>query len=229
MRKRLLATALACLMIPTAALAQTPAAEHHEQATIAENVYDLLPAPTEKAVHVIASGEPDDIGRMGFVVRNDTDEPVAVEQTKVDVHDGAGKLIGVATSSTFVYPDVLAPGDLAAGWVYLNDINLTADATFTFTIATKAPDRMNDAYPNFAFSDVNNTGTALVGMVLNPGDVDVSFASFTAVCLSEDGTVTGFVSESMMPMQLAPGGETSFQVSLRDTDCEHFILGGNSM
>lgn len=208
--------------------AQTPEPEH-TQPTIATNAWHLLPQESTDDVSAIVIGQPDGSNRIGFIVRNDTDETVAIHQVKCDVRDAADSLIGVAmANSSSVHPNVMSPGDIAAGWIYLEDIDTAAAGEFTFSVETKAPDRMNAMWPDVVFGDVNNTGKALVGTVSNPSEVEISFVSFTSLLLASDGAIVGMSSDSQM-MTIEAGGESTFQASLADGDGEHFVLGGTSM
>lgn len=210
---------------------QTPEVSQHSQPTMASNSLDLLEVDSAQGVEVISFTDPNSAGIVSFIVVNGTSDDVSVNQVKADVYDKNDALIGVATSpgGAFISPDLLHPGDVAAGYIYLRDIDLSKLERIEFSVESSPPDRMNSLSPALEFKDVQWTGMALTGIIVNPHEVDVVSVSFTAVCVSSDGEILGYMSD-LQSISIPSGGEQTFQLSPRDnTDCENYVLGANSV
>lgn len=232
---RTLLAAIAIVAMPMAATAQsdsTPEANDHKQVSLAENSRDLLDLTPTGELSIVARNEPDNMGLMVFVIWNDTPEVVSNVSLKIDVHNADGSLAGVATTngSIDIQPSVLQPGDLAIGYVYLQDIVIVSGMSYEFSLTTEPIGMMNDMFPSLEFAGVTWTGTALIGELTNTGREEISMQSFVIACFDDDGAVLGGGMDASM-MTVGAGETTTFQTGslIYNADCKNFILAGSGL
>jgi hypothetical protein len=217
---------LAILLLPITVVAQTPTSDQ-KQSTIAGTAFEFLPESDEDEVEVIAHGQIEST-RLPVVVRNNTDEVVSGVVAKVEFRDQAGKLIGVSESFEFfggLAPYFLNPGDLSIGYIYVEG-EIPANAELEFSTRAGDPDDfMSGLYADIEFGEVNWVTDRLVGEAINASDSLISGVSLIALCFDADGNVTSSQTDTIRE-DIEAGGTASFQLSVYQDDCEHFLIAG---
>lgn len=176
-----------------------------------------LAAGEPDKVSIIVSGTTiDQSGSVNIIVRNNTDDEVGPIEITGTARDDAGKLVGSGESQGF-QPQVVAPGEIAYGYVYF-DTEL-AGATLQYDFRVNAQP-VGDYFFPLTITEINNTGTQIIGTVSNDNEVDVTGPiSVDVLCFGPDGNIVDAVSSYVEQDELAEGDTGSFAIDLFDTEC----------
>lgn len=175
-----------------------------------------LPPGDPGAVTIVAAGTAvDPRGAVNMIVRNNTPDAVGPIEVTGTARDGAGTLVGSGSSQGF-QPQVVAPGEIAYGYVYF-DSDIPAGSTFEFTVNG---DSVDDYFRPVTITEINNTGGQIVGAVLNDTGVAVSGPiGADVICFGSDGSIVGYVGSFAEQDELPAGSTGSFSIDLYGDDC----------
>jgi hypothetical protein len=175
-----------------------------------------LPAGEPGAVTIVARGTAvDPRGAVNMVVRNNTSDAIGPVEVTGTARDGAGALVGSGSSQGF-QPQVVAPGEIAYGYVYF-DSDIAAGSTFEFSVDAEPVD---DYFLPVTITEVNNTGSQIVGAVTNDTGVDVGGPiGADVICFGPDGSIIGYVGSYVEQDELPADGTGSFSIDLYGDDC----------
>lgn len=179
---------------------------------------------------VIAVGTPDgDLSSIPFVVRNNTSSPVYSVAATGRVSDG-GQLVG-SGSDQGVEPAVVAPGEIAFGYVYFS---ATPPAGSTVEVSATADSDPGSFFNSVAMtiSDANlvpgDWSDQLIGEVTAPADTEVSGpVSVMVLCVDAEGTLSRtFGGYTDGDASILPGTSATYSVGLHE-DCPTFLIGSS--
>ena len=119
-------------------------------------------------------------------------------------------------SSQGFEPVVVAPGEIAYGYVYF-DGGFPEGSTFEFDIAGE---EVGTYFRPITITEINNTGDAIIGGVSNDTGVDVTGPiSVDVLCFAADGTTLGPNGGFAEQADIANGATGSFSISLYSHEC----------
>jgi hypothetical protein len=175
-----------------------------------------LPSGDPGAVTIVVAGAAvDPRGAVNMVVRNNTPDVVGRIEVTGTARDGEGALVGSGSSQGF-QPQVVAPGEIAYGYVYF-DSDIPTGSTFEFTVDSEPVD---DYFLPVTITELNHTGDTIIGAVLNDTGVAVNGPiSAEAICFGADGSLVGYVDSYAQQDELPAGGTGSFSIDLYGDDC----------
>jgi hypothetical protein len=175
-----------------------------------------LPPGDPGAVTIVAAGTAVDArGAVNMIVRNNTPDAVGRIEVTGTARDAAGTLVGSGSSQGF-QPQVVASGEIAYGYVYF-DSDIPAGSTFEFSVNGDAVD---DYFRPVTITEVNNTGSQIVGAVLNDTGVTVNGPiGADVICFAPDGSILGYVGSYAEQDELPAGSSGSFSIDLYGDDC----------
>jgi hypothetical protein len=185
-----------------------------------------LPAGEPDALTIIAAGTTvTESGSVDMIVRNNTREDIGRIEVTGTARDDAGKLVGSGSSQGFE-PVIVAPGEIAYGYVYF-DISLAGSTLeFSFNIDSRPPADI-DGVP-VTISELNNTGDQIIGTVTNETDGDVTGPiSVNAICFGPDGSITDNLSTYVEPSDVPAGGTGSFAIDVYGDPCPVGLIAGS--
>ncbi len=162
-----------------------------------------LPAGKPGAVSIIASSTTlDSSGSVTIVVRNNTRKAVGKIDITGTARDDAGKLVGSGDSQVSLQPKVVAPGEIAYGYVYFKTDSPAGSALkFDFSVDARPPDTY---FLPLTISEINNTGDTIIGTVTNDtGGKMTGPIGADVICFGSDGSIIrtkqAFVEQSDLP------------------------------
>lgn len=173
-----------------------------------------LPAGDPGAVTIIEGG--DTIDRSGIVstiVRNNTSDAVGEIKITGTARDSSGALVGSGSGS--LTPAVVAPGEIAYGYVYFGD-DIPAGSTFKSSVDAEP---VGEHFLPVTVTEVNNTGNQIVGAVTNDLDVEVRSIKARVVCFDTSGDVLGHEDSFVEPADLSAHRTGSFAIDLSERPC----------
>lgn len=174
-----------------------------------------FPAGDPGELTVISTGAQDDDDAVTIIVRNNTSDPIGQIEATGTARDAAGALVGSGSSQGFK-PVVVAPGEIAYGYVYF-DGGFPEGSTFEFDVAGEEVDTY---FRPITITEINNTGDAIIGGVSNDTGVDVTGPiSVDVLCFAADGTTIGHKGGYAEQSDLADGATGSFSISLYGNEC----------
>lgn len=175
-----------------------------------------FPAGDPGELSVIATGARDELSdSVTVIVRNNTSEPIGNIEATGAARDSAGALVGSGSSQGFK-PVVVAPGEIAYGYVYF-DGGYPEGSTFDIDVTGAEVDTY---FRPITITELNNTGDAIVGGVVNDTGVDVTGPISVAVlCFAPDGTTLGSQNAYTEQSDLAEGATGTFSVDLYGDEC----------
>jgi hypothetical protein len=172
---------------------------------------------------IVRADAVDSGGSVNMIVRNNTNVPIGAIDVTGTARDAAGSLVGSGSSQGFE-PAVIAPGEIAFGYVFF-DSDLPADSTFEFSVSASEVD---DFFLPVTVTEISNTGDQIIGIVKNELDVEVSGPiGANVICLGPDGSILNFVRSFAEQDKLPPGGTGSFAISLYGDECPAGIVGAS--
>lgn len=149
------------------------------------------------------------------IVRNNTSEPVGEITVTGTARDASGALAGSGSSQGFD-PAVVAPGEIALGYVYF-DGGYPADGKFEYDVSA---DEVGDYFQPMTVTEINNTGDAVVGAVSNDTGVDVTGPiSANVWCFDDGGAIISSRQEFTEQDELAKDAKGSFSADLYGEPC----------
>jgi hypothetical protein len=176
-----------------------------------------LPVGDTGAVSIVAAATTiDRRGAVNMVVRNNTSHPVGNIEVTGTARDDAGSLVGSGKSQGF-QPKVVAPGEIAFGYVYF-DTDM-AGSTFKFSFSVD-PDPVGDYFVPVTITEINNTGEKIVGAVKNATSAGVTGPiRADVVCFGTDGSIIDYVDSYVEQDELTAGATGSFSIELYGKEC----------
>jgi hypothetical protein len=179
-----------------------------------------LPAGDPGVVAIIDAAETiDRTGSVTVIVRNNTSSAVGLIEIAGTARDETGMLVGSGSSQS-LQPVVVEPGEIAYGYVYFD--TRIPDGTayeFSFDVATQPA---WEFFRPVTITELNHTGTKIVGTVMNDLDDDVSGPiSADVICFDDSGRVEDRVQSYIEQGRLAPGATGSFEINLRNRSCSN--------
>ena len=175
-----------------------------------------FPAGDPGELTVVSTGAKDELSdAVTIIVRNNTSDPIGQIEATGTARDAAGTLVGSGSSQGFK-PVVVAPGEIAYGYVYF-DGGFPNGSTFDFKVAGE---EVGTYFRPITITEINNTGDAIVGVVANDTGVDVTGPiSVDVLCFAADGSTIGPKSGFAEQSDLADGATGSFSISLYTDAC----------
>jgi hypothetical protein len=175
-----------------------------------------LPAGDPDELTIISTGAKDELSdAVTIIVRNNTSDPIGQIEATGTARDASGALVGSGSSQGFK-PVVVAPGEIAYGYVYF-DGGFPDGSTFGFAVAGEEVDTY---FRPITITEINNTGDAIIGGRSNDTGVDVTGPiSVEALCFAADGTTVGPRGGFAEQDDLVDGATGSFSVSLYGDEC----------
>lgn len=175
-----------------------------------------FPAGDPGELTVISTGARDELNdAVTIIVRNNTSDPIGQIEATGTVRDAAGALVGSGSSQGFK-PVVVAPGEIAYGYVYF-DGGFPEGSPFEIDVAGE---EVGTYFRPITITEINNTGDAIIGGVSNDTGVDVTGPiSADVLCFAADGTTIGPKGGYAEQSDLADGATGSFSISLYGNEC----------
>ena len=175
-----------------------------------------FPAGEPDEVSIVATGAEDELSdSVTIIVRNNTTEAIGLIEATGTARDSAGALVGSGSSQGF-QPVVVAPGEIAYGYVYF-DGGFPEGSTFEFDVKG---DEVDTYFQPITVTEINNTGDAIIGGVSNDTGVDVTGPiSVKVLCFTADGTLIGPSDGYAEQSELADGATGSFSIDLYGDEC----------
>jgi len=188
-----------------------------------------LPAGSAGEVAIIARGVPDKYGTVQVVVRNNTGAPVSQIGLTGVAYDASGAIVGSGEDHGF-NPGYVADGEISMGYLYFGSDTVKPDSDVDITVDSESGDDDFGLYVrNLVISDVNVTGTAVLGRLTNPHDVAVSGPiSVDLVCFDAEGTPIDMHQTYADADEVDPGGQATFSIDFSDPGpCESFLMAAS--
>jgi hypothetical protein len=184
-----------------------------------------LPAGEPGAVSVIlVESALDQSQSLPVVVRNNTAQPVGAIDVTGTARDGSGGLVGSGSSQGFK-PVVVAPGEIAFGYVFFGD-GVPADATFEVSVSA---DPVGDYFMPVTITELSANTDQLVGVVTNDNEGAVSGPiGVDAICL--DVATTAILStpnDFADQDELAAGATGSFSIDMFGDSCPRGLISAS--
>lgn len=165
---------------------------------------------------IISTGAQDELSdSVTVIVRNNTSEPIGNIEATGTARDAGGALVGSGSSQGFK-PVVVAPGEIAYGYVYF-DGGFPEGSTFDIDVAGE---EVGTYFRPITITEINNTGDAIIGGLSNDTDVEVTGPiSVQVLCFAADGTTIGSHGGYAEQDDLDSGATGSFSISLYGDEC----------
>lgn len=165
-------------------------------------------------------------GALPVVVRNMTNQTLDSVKLKGTARDSSGALVGSGEDQG-VDPGVLAPGEIAWGYVYFS-ADPPQDSTFDVTATAESYESGGTFFGSapLKITELNTTRDAIVGIATNDGTAKVSGPiSVKVLCLAQDGSVLSEESGFAGLDDVEPGATTSFTINFYgDPVCGQFLI-----
>jgi len=184
-----------------------------------------LPVGDPGEVSVVAvSPSLDRSGSLPVVVRNNTPQPVGPIDVAGTARDSSGALVASGSSQGFK-PVVVAPGEVAYGYVYFGD-EVPPGASFDLTVSS---DAVTDYFMPVLITELSATGDQLIGILMNDASTTVSgpigvdaicFDANTSAILSTQGS---YAEQD----ELAAGATGSFSIDLFGDQCPRGLISAS--
>jgi len=175
-----------------------------------------LPPGDPGVLTIISTGAQDELNdSVTVIVRNNTSEPIGNIEATGTARDAGGALVGSGSSQGFK-PVVVAPGEIAYGYVYF-DGGFPEGSTFDIDVAGED---VGTYFRPITITEINNTGDAIIGGLSNDTEVEVTGPiSVQVLCFAADGTTIGSHGGYAEQDDLASGATGSFSISLYGDEC----------
>jgi hypothetical protein len=184
----------------------------------------VMPDGDPGEVSIVASASTlDRSGSVTLVVRNNTDDAVGNIDIAGTARDEAGTLVGSGSSQGF-QPKIVAPGEIAFGYVYFD--TALAGSAFTFEFSVDAQEVYY--FSPVTITEINNTGEQLIGSVVNDTDDEVTGPiAAGAICFGADGGIVATVGSYVEQDNLPAGATGSFAVDFYGDDCPNGLAAAS--
>ncbi len=199
------------------------------------NAFPLIPMGDSGELSIVGVGSLDTIGRLPFVLRNNTSTDVLDVKVAVIVRDGAGNLAGRADSLE-VRPHFVPVGGVAFGYAYFGGINLPADAQFELEAeATPADIARFNIFRDLDIDEASLFEDRVVGVATNGHDGPVAGPlGFGVICFDLDGNILGGDVGTANTSDLEPNASEEFQVTVNSwavggAGCPAFLVAGSGI
>lgn len=184
-------------------------------------------------------GEPDEVsmvwsaetvsdsGSVPMVLRNNTSEDISRITVTGTARDAGDKLVGSGESQGF-NPAVVAPGEIAWGYVYF-DTEL-AGQTLKYTFEIEAETLAEAMLPSIpvTVTEINNTPSQILGTATNESGEAVSGPiGADIICFDAAGAFTDQVSGYFEQDELEAGATGSFSIDLYDESCANGLVAAS--
>lgn len=175
-----------------------------------------FPAGDPGELTVVSTGAQNELSdAVTVIVRNNTSDPIGQIEATGTARDAAGALVGSGSSQGFK-PVVVAPGEIAYGYVYF-DGGFPDGSKLEFKVKGEP---VGTYFRPMTVTEINNTGDAIIGGVSNDTGVDVTGPiSADVLCFAADGTTIGPKGGFTEEADLADGATGSFSIDLYSNDC----------
>jgi hypothetical protein len=175
-----------------------------------------FPAGDAGELAVISTGAQDELSdSVTIIVRNNTSDPIGLIEATGTARDAAGALVGSGSSQGFK-PVVVAPGEIAYGYVYFEG-GFPKGSTLKFDVTGE---EVGPFFRPITITEINNTGDAIIGGLSNDTGVDVTGPiSADVLCFAADGTTIGPKGGFAEQSDLADGATGSFSIDLYGNKC----------
>ena len=168
-----------------------------------------------------------------FLIYNGTDDTISRVEVSGMAVDGDGNTLGSGRSQG-VEPNVIAPGGIGFGFVYVGPDALRSSATID-NPAIDYTTGLGD-FENIVTVDVTDLTTLdsdfddFTGTLTNPHDIEVTGPiSVGLACLDDTGGLTGVFSTFADRDTIEPGGTSTFTISMYgdDVPCDGYLAGAS--
>lgn len=185
----------------------------------------LLPPGEAGTVAVIAVGKPVREA-LPVAVRNNTGEPVLLNEVIAVARDETGTLIATSMVGTLV-PYRIEPGQVAVGDIAFTPGTVLDGLSFEFEVQLDSPDNQFLNRVDLTISEATKTNTGITGLAVNNSDEKLMGPfSVAGLCLSTTGEIRGYYAAFATKMELAPGEETPFTASgYPGPACDAYVIG----
>ena len=211
---------------PAVQTPQAPSVPADARAVLFGNASPPLASGHPGVIDIVAQGAYDG-SSVPIVLRNNTSGTVHGIEVTGEARDASSHLIGTGSSQD-IYPNNVAPGQIAVGYVYFSGATLPAGTTFSF----QSDGKLGADTPPFAKLDLSigeasiTADGSMVGTVKNPlaqrasGPIGVM-----AMCFDQAGHVLGETNGFADGHTVDPGGTDPFTLRLGATSCPVYLVG----
>lgn len=208
----------------------TPAAAQASE-YVGGNVDPTFAAGEAGELSVVAVGAPDgEESSIPFVVRNNTGGTIYNVAATGKVTNG-GQLVG-SGSDQGVEPVIVAPGEIAFGYVYFSAAPPAGSTVEISATADKEKDSFMSSVPmiigaaNLVPSDY---GAEIVGEVTAPSDIEVGTpVGVFILCVDAGGTLLGsHTGYTDGDASILPGTSATYSVSIYGGECPTYLVASS--
>jgi len=165
---------------------------------------------------IVASDTIDRSGSVPIIVRNNTSDAVGNIEIAGTARDDSGALVG-SGSSQGLKPVIVAPGEIAYGYVYFD--TEMAGSTFDYQFSIDAQPAGEYFFP-VTITEINTTGDQIIGAVTNQNDFEVTGPiGADGICFGPDGAIVDTIGSYLEQDDLPAGGVGSFSIDLYGEPC----------
>lgn len=184
-----------------------------------------LPVGDPGAVSVVTvAAALDRTGSLPLVVRNNTTKSVGAIDVTGIARDSSGGLAASGSSQGFK-PVVVAPGEIAYGYIYFGD-GVPADATFELSVSA---DPVDEYFMPVLITELSANTDQIVGILTNDTGTHVSGPiGVDAICFESSGnTIVSTQGSYAEQDDLAPGATGSFSIDLFGDPCPRGLISAS--
>lgn len=176
-------------------------------------------------VSIIIQGtviQPD--GTVSIVVRNNTSKAVGPIEIAGTARDQSEKVVG-SGSSQGMNPAVVAPGEIAFGYVFFDTDLAGTQPSFKFTVSSLP---VSSHFRPLLVDEINLVSKKILGSVTNNSEGNVSGPiSADVICFGSDGNILRTHSDFVAPYDLPAGATGSFAIDLFSDACPSGLLASS--
>jgi len=175
---------------------------------------------------VVATGAALDEGSsLPVIVRNNTSKTIGSIDVTGLARDAGGNLAGSGSSQGF-QPALVAPGEIAFGYVFFGDVT-GEGLTFELTATGEEPDSFFSSVP-VQITELNVSEEQIIGVVSNTSSDEVGGPiSIDGICFSTDGQLLGTIGGYAEQEELPAGATGSFSIRLYSGPCPVGLLAAS--
>lgn len=167
----------------------------------------------------------DEGSSLPVIVRNNTSKTIGSIDVTGLARDASGNLAGSGSSQGF-QPALVAPGEIAFGYVYFGDV-AGEGLTFELTATGEEPDTFFSSVP-VQITELNVSDEQIIGVVSNgSSDLVGGPISIDGVCFSTDGQLLGTIGGYAEQEELPAGATGSFSIRLYSGPCPVGLLAAS--
>jgi outer membrane murein-binding lipoprotein Lpp len=189
---------------------------------------DELPPGIDSELSVILEGTHQD-GSVPLIIRNLTEESVIGIEVNGIARDQDGGLVSSGSSQGFS-PQLVAPGEIAYGYVYFGyDVDLSNAASYEWSVtATSSTDQFAPGFADLVPVEWSSVGDNIVVLLSNDTDAVITGPiSVDAACFDASGVFVGTAGTFADGDTVQPGASVAGQFSPYEIDCDQYLVAGS--